>query len=218
MATNAPPSPAPWYQSRTVWVLLGAVLSNVLAMLGALGVLHLSPEASTAVLGTWNSILAVLGIAFRWTASGPLSSGTSRRSSRLGPLVLALLLVLPLSTACAGLGGAGAAPATAAKLTPSQSLYKAYRVPLSTAAGLYEDALREAGALHARGAISDEQLEQMRKAGRTAGAALRLARSALAAYLAHSANASPSTELFTAQKAVAALLDLAHGLGLGGAP
>lgn len=213
MGTKAPPSP--WYSSRTLWVGVGAILSNLIALLGAAGVIQL-PEAATAqLLAVWNSLLGVLAIVFRWQASGPLGSSGSSRGGPFGPLVLvALCLGLVSGTGCAALGGAVGAPASVASQTPAQHLWASYGAPLKVAAAVYEDTMREAGALHARGQISDEQLEQVRKAGKAASAALRLARSALAAFLEHRTASPPSLELFTAQTTIANLLEIAAAAGV----
>ena len=65
--------PKVWWRSKVLWMALSVVVSNVLALAGAVGGMGLGPEATAAVLALWNSILGVLAVVFRWTASQPLS-------------------------------------------------------------------------------------------------------------------------------------------------
>jgi hypothetical protein len=88
---QSPASPQPWYTSRGLWTGIGLVVSNLLVLFGAAGVIHLTPELTTAVVATWNSILGLAAIVFRWQAQAPLA--TKRKMREFVAPVLLLFLV-----------------------------------------------------------------------------------------------------------------------------
>ncbi len=62
-----------FWKSKVFWTAIGVIISNALALVGALGTFNLSAEVTTAILAVWNSILGVLAIVFRWGATEQLT-------------------------------------------------------------------------------------------------------------------------------------------------
>lgn len=117
---------------------------------------------------------------------------------RRGALVL-LAAVLPLLVvACAG----GPPP-----VTKADAIWRDYGTALAIATDTYSECLRSAGAAHARGLLTDAQLEQVRFAAGPVKTALDVARSALLLY-ANSTDPQPQELRLAVQVAQQALLGL----------
>ena len=63
-----------FWKSKTFWAGLTVLLTNLLALVGALGIFQLSPEVTAAILAMWNSVLGVLAIIWRWNATEALTT------------------------------------------------------------------------------------------------------------------------------------------------
>jgi hypothetical protein len=70
-----------FWRSRGFWTAFAALLANLLALLGAVGV-DLNPQQQAEILAGLNSLLALLGIVFRWQAVGPLTVGKTEEQDR----------------------------------------------------------------------------------------------------------------------------------------
>lgn len=122
------------------------------------------------------------------------------------------LVVLIAASGCASGGPAAPAP------TLSPGVADGYVAVLQASATLHRALMVSAGVAHAAGALTDDQLETVRLAGRATEDSLRAAQAASAAYLrsggSSTAAVKASSEFLRAEENKLALIRLAKSLGV----
>ncbi len=99
-------------------------------------------------------------------------------------------------------------------MTPAQEVYATYGVALEVASITYEEVLLSAGAAHAAGEITDEELVVVRNAGLVAKPLLDTAKSAMMTYASSPEGGLPNAAVAAAQTAVLELLRAAQMAGV----